>query len=118
LAVHRAGHSHLHPAASAHLRRPRVPRGPVRHQVHGALLRKAERGMIPRLYAIVDAGLLAARAISLAELSSELVDAGVGLIQYRDKTGSPQQILEAAAQLRATFAGRECRLILNDRPDL
>jgi thiamine-phosphate pyrophosphorylase len=74
--------------------------------------------MIQRLYAIVDAGVLAARAISLAEFSSELVAAGVGLIQYRDKTGSPQQILEAAAQLRAAFAGRECRLILNDRPDL
>jgi thiamine-phosphate pyrophosphorylase len=74
--------------------------------------------MIPRLYAIVDAGVLAARAISLAEFSSELVAAGVGLIQYRDKTCSPQQILEAAAQLRATFAGRECRLIVNDRPDL
>lgn len=74
--------------------------------------------MIPRLYAIVDASVLAARGISLANFSSELVAAGVGLIQYRDKTGSPQQILEAAAQLRAAFAGRDCRLILNDRPDL
>jgi thiamine-phosphate pyrophosphorylase len=74
--------------------------------------------MIPRLYAIVDTGVLAARGISPAEYSSELVHAGVGLIQYRDKTSSPGKILETAAQIRLAMGGKECRLILNDRPDL
>jgi thiamine-phosphate pyrophosphorylase len=42
----------------------------------------------------------------------------VGLVQYRDKTGSPEEVLRAAAVLRDVFAGTACRLILNDRADL
>ena len=34
-----SGHPHLDPPPPEHLRRPRLPRRPVRHQVHGALLR-------------------------------------------------------------------------------
>ena len=71
--------------------------------------------MIPRLYAIIDAGLLSARGVPLREFASELAKAGVTLIQCRDKTGSPQQILETVAELRTTFPGT---VILNDRPDL
>ena len=74
--------------------------------------------MIPRLYAIVDSGLLAARSITVTEFASELVEAGVELFQYRDKTGGPQQILHAASALRDVIAGSSSRLILNDRPDL
>ncbi|HKO17642.1 MAG TPA: thiamine phosphate synthase [Acidobacteriaceae bacterium] len=74
--------------------------------------------MIPRLYAIIDAGLLAARGIPLTDYSSELAEAGVSLIQYRDKTGAPQQILQAVAEIRGAFAGVSLTLILNDRPDL
>jgi thiamine-phosphate pyrophosphorylase len=74
--------------------------------------------MIPRLYAIADAGILSARGIAVETFARELRDSGVQLIQYRDKTGSPQQILEAAARIRATLAGSACRLILNDRADL
>ena len=74
--------------------------------------------MIPRLYAIVDSGLLAGRGITVTEFASELVGAGVELFQYRDKTGAPQQILHAASALRDVIAGTSSRLILNDRPDL
>jgi thiamine-phosphate pyrophosphorylase len=74
--------------------------------------------MIPRLYAIIDAGILSARGISPETFARELREAGVELIQYRDKTGQPQQILEAAARIRAALAGSSCRLILNDRADL
>lgn len=74
--------------------------------------------MIPRLYAIIDAGILSARGISPETFARELREAGVELIQYRDKTGQPQQILEAAARIRAVLAGSSCRLILNDRADL
>jgi thiamine-phosphate pyrophosphorylase len=42
----------------------------------------------------------------------------VGLLQYRDKTGGPQEVLRGAAAVREVFAGGECRLILNDRADL
>jgi thiamine-phosphate pyrophosphorylase len=70
------------------------------------------------LYAIVDAGLLASRNIRLRKFAVGLRAAGVSLIQYRDKTGTPQEILAAAASLREVFAGLDRQLILNDRPDL
>jgi thiamine-phosphate pyrophosphorylase len=74
--------------------------------------------MIPRLYAIADAGVLAARGVALEHFASELRAAGVQLVQYRDKTGSPQAVLRAASLLREIFSGTACRLILNDRADL
>lgn len=70
------------------------------------------------LYAIVDAGVLAARDVSLAEYAAGLRAAGVALVQYRDKDGSPQDLLHGAARLKAAFAGSGCSLIMNDRADL
>jgi thiamine-phosphate pyrophosphorylase len=70
------------------------------------------------LYPIIDAGLLAARGIPVAAFAAELRAAGVTLLQYRDKTGPPQAILDAAAVLRETFAGIGACLIMNDRADL
>jgi len=74
--------------------------------------------ILPHLYPILDAELLAARSIPLAAVASELRTAGVTLLQYRDKNGSPQEILRACAVLRKAFASSPCRLILNDRADL
>jgi thiamine-phosphate pyrophosphorylase len=74
--------------------------------------------IVSRLYAIVDAEVLAGRGVALAEFARELRAAGVGMVQYRDKVGSPQEVLLAAATLREAMAGRECKLILNDRADL
>jgi thiamine-phosphate pyrophosphorylase len=91
--------------------------------------------MMARLYAIADAGVLAARGVALEDFARELRAAGVELVQYRDKVGLPQEVLRAAAVLRAVFAqsdkphdsGDEAVaiighpspvLILNDRADL
>lgn len=74
--------------------------------------------MIPRLYAILDAGLLTARGIPVTEFASGLVEAGVELLQYRDKTAGPQHIVQAASLIRDLLAGSSCRIVLNDRPDL
>ena len=74
--------------------------------------------MIPALYAIVDAGFLAARGIRLRKFVVGLRAAGVGLVQYRDKTGTPQDVLRAAAVLREVFRESDCQLILNDRADV
>jgi thiamine-phosphate pyrophosphorylase len=74
--------------------------------------------MLPGLYAIADAGVLAACGVSLEEYAKGLREAGVTLVQYRDKTGSPQDVLRAAAILQGAFAGSGCRLIMNDRADL
>ena len=74
--------------------------------------------ILPRLYAIIDAEVLFARSIPLAAFARELRAAGVTLLQYRDKYGSPQEILRAASILREAMAGSGCKLIMNDRADL
>ena len=74
---------------------------------------------LPRLYAIVDRDALDARGITAGEFAQELRDAGVRLVQYRDKGGSPQQILRAATQISQVFARVEdAVLVMNDRADL
>ncbi len=76
---------------------------------------------LPRLYAIVDAQLLAARGLARADFAlfaRALRAAGVALVQYRDKAGSPQEILHAAALMHEVFVGSGAKLILNDRADL
>jgi len=74
--------------------------------------------IISRLYAIADAEILAVRGVALADFAGDLRAAGVGLVQYRDKNGSPQEILRAASILREAMAGSGCKLILNDRADI
>ena len=72
---------------------------------------------LPRLYVIVDAGVLAAKGIGVAAMAAELMAAGVTLVQYRDKQGGPQDVLAGSAALKAGM-GPGCLLILNDRVDL
>jgi len=72
----------------------------------------------PRLYPIVDTAALEARRIGVAEFAREMAQAGVGVLQYRDKVGSPNEVLRAAKEIAAEFAGTDCLLILNDRADL
>jgi thiamine-phosphate pyrophosphorylase len=73
---------------------------------------------LPPLYPILDAELLAARSVSLTVVASNLRAAGITLLQYRDKDGSPQEVLRACAVLRKAFTSSPCRLILNDHADL
>ncbi len=74
--------------------------------------------MFPRFYPILDAGLLAKRGISIADCAQAFCDAGVMLLQYRDKLAMPQEILENAATIQKIFEGTGCTLILDDRADL
>jgi thiamine-phosphate pyrophosphorylase len=73
---------------------------------------------LPRFYPIVDAGVLQRHGLDVEQFAEALRAAGVSLLQYRDKTGSPQDVLRAASAIRRTLAGTACRLILNDRADL
>jgi len=73
---------------------------------------------LPRLYAIADAQMLAARDVAIQDFADSLRTAGVTLLQYRDKSGSPREILRAAAMLRETFSDPAAKLIMNDRADL
>lgn len=71
-----------------------------------------------KFYPILDAGLLARRGVGLAEFAEQLRDAGVGVVQYRDKEGSREQVARNAALLRSVFAGSGCLLILNDYAEI
>jgi thiamine-phosphate pyrophosphorylase len=73
---------------------------------------------LPRFYPIVDAGVLGRWGLDAGLFAEELRAGGVRLLQYRDKTGGAQEILQCAAAIREIFAETECRLILNDRADL
>jgi thiamine-phosphate pyrophosphorylase len=72
----------------------------------------------PKLYVIADRVTLDARGVSVAAFAAELAQAGVGIVQYRDKRNGPQEVLRAAAEISAAFAGREAMLVMNDRADL
>ena len=76
--------------------------------------------MIPPLYAILDANLQLANesALSIPELAERLVEAGVELFQYRDKSGSGRRILQNSKALVGRFSARGVRIIVNDRADL
>jgi thiamine-phosphate pyrophosphorylase len=78
----------------------------------------ASQQRFPRLYPIVDAGLLARHGLDVRRFAAELSAAGVQLLQYRNKLGGPQEVLLNAAVIREVMADISCRLILNDRADL
>lgn len=88
-------------------------------------MRKAARGrslshslVLPRLYAIIDAGSLSNRGLDLAKVAGSLCDAGVTLVQYRDKLGSDEEILRNAKIIEDIFRGVPHLLIMNDSPVL
>ena len=70
--------------------------------------------MIP-LYVIADATTLARHNTRLTDFAQSMQQAGVTLLQYRNKTAPPQTILAAIAEIRQHYTGT---LILNDRADL
>jgi thiamine-phosphate pyrophosphorylase len=72
----------------------------------------------PRLYPIIDKATLDARGIRVACFAREMARAGVGMAQYRDKAGSPEEVLRGAAAVSEAFAGTGCLLVMNDRADL
>jgi thiamine-phosphate pyrophosphorylase len=78
------------------------------------------RGKFPALYPILDASCLAAsedRAAFLRRLVEDFGGAGVGILQYRNKTGDEAEILSDARVTRDAALGRMV-LILNDWPEL
>jgi thiamine-phosphate pyrophosphorylase len=74
--------------------------------------------VLPRLYPIVDEGVLARQGSDVRGFAAELRAAGVQLLQYRNKVGAPREALWKAAVIREVMVGSGCRLIMNDRADL
>jgi thiamine-phosphate pyrophosphorylase len=77
--------------------------------------------VFPPLYAIIDPTLLQTSEMSFAE---SMVEAGVQLLQYRDKRASTRQLFEMSNLLsrrlsnRARGDMRPVRFIVNDRADI
>jgi thiamine-phosphate pyrophosphorylase len=75
----------------------------------------------PRIYPILDSSFIVRgekRGEFLFRLGSALAEAGVTLLEYRNKTGSDAEILEDARILRRALPSPKVKLILDDRADL
>jgi thiamine-phosphate pyrophosphorylase len=75
----------------------------------------ANRLALPPLYVILDAALLTSDPI---ELTKKLLDAGVRLFQYRDKTPSSRELLHASQALCLTVRQHGGTFLVNDRADI
>lgn len=73
------------------------------------------RLVLPRVYVILDAALL---NIPEIECARKLVDAGVRLIQYRNKKASARELFEKSRELAAFFNPMGVKFIVNDRADV
>jgi thiamine-phosphate pyrophosphorylase len=71
--------------------------------------------LFPALYAILDPSFAPAPPV---EFALKLADAGVELIQLRDKHAPARKIHDEASELVAHLSSRGVRIIVNDRPDI
>jgi thiamine-phosphate pyrophosphorylase len=74
----------------------------------------------PKIYPILDSSFIPAtgREEFLRRLGGELAEAGVTLLEYRNKNGAESELLSDAALLRAALPVGQVKLILDDRSDL
>lgn len=74
----------------------------------------------PKVYPILDASILPSvgRVALLTKLGRSLADAGATLLEYRNKTGTDQELLSDGEVLRAAMPVGRVKLILDDRADL
>lgn len=71
--------------------------------------------VMPRLYVILDAGLVHGPVQGIAR---QLMDAGVRLLQYRAKNIAGREMLESARQLGEAARAQGASFFVNDRPDV
>ena len=77
--------------------------------------RVAMRLVLPRLYVILDSTLLTIPALDCAQ---ELAEAGVRVMQFRDKTAGGRELLHVSRELMQHLSPSEITFIVNDRPDV
>jgi len=71
--------------------------------------------VLPRLYVILDAALIPRPE---KEFARELADAGVGLLQYRNKKASTRELLQSSRELAEELIPRGVCFFVNDRADV
>ena len=70
---------------------------------------------LPRLYVILDEGLL---TIPAQQCAQELTEAGVRLLQYRNKAASAKELWQTSQELASFLLPRGVTFLVNDRPDI
>jgi thiamine-phosphate pyrophosphorylase len=73
------------------------------------------RLVMPRLYVILEAGLVRGTA---QEMAIQLMGAGVRLLQYRAKNAVAREMLETTAALAELARNEGAAFFVNDRPDV
>jgi thiamine-phosphate pyrophosphorylase len=73
------------------------------------------RLVLPRLYVILDAALLTTPDTDCAQ---KLADAGVCLLQYRNKDASTRELFDASKRLAALLLPQGVTFLVNDRADV
>jgi thiamine-phosphate pyrophosphorylase len=73
------------------------------------------RLVLPRLYVILDAALITS---SERECAQSLAEAGVRLLQYRNKSAPARQYLETSRALAEALRPSGVSFFVNDRPDV
>jgi len=74
-----------------------------------------KRLVLPRLYVILDAALL---TVPETECAQKLVDAGVRLLQYRNKGASARGLFECSKRLSSLLVPQGVTFLVNDRADV
>jgi thiamine-phosphate pyrophosphorylase len=74
----------------------------------------------PRIYPILDASVIppTGRPEYLRRIGGALTDAGVTLLEYRNKSGTENELKSDAQCLRLAMPSHNVKLILDDRADL
>lgn len=73
------------------------------------------RLVMPRLYVILDAGILTEPARDTAK---KLIEAGVRLLQYRNKKASARELWTESHAIAGIARLADCSFFVNDRPDV
>ncbi|MGB2673157.1 MAG: thiamine phosphate synthase [Candidatus Acidiferrum sp.] len=73
------------------------------------------RLVLPRLYVILDASLI---TTSERDCALGLAEAGVRLLQYRNKSAPAKQFLQSSRELAQMLCPRGVSFFVNDRPDV
>lgn len=71
--------------------------------------------VLPKLYVMLDAALIPSDEL---ELALKFADAGVRLLQYRNKSAAPKKVFETSQRLASRLGPRGVSFIVNDRPDI
>jgi len=73
------------------------------------------RLVLPRLYVILDAEQSPYPELEFAE---QMLNAGVRLLQYRNKNAPPREMVQSARELAVMLKTKEALFFVNDRPDV